>query len=168
MIFNWLFLEYFSNLFLEKLVFFFDGPEFQMNSLPNSLCEGLWMLPSEIETFQVVQDIMAWKSPGPNGIPVGFFQKLWPIIEHDVVQLIQDLFLGRKIFKISMLPIFICYRRENQSNIHQTFGGLVYAMCHKKSCQRSFRIAWQKFFLFLLMGIKKVLLWITRWLTKLL
>lgn len=48
----------------------------------------------EDETYQAISGTSAWKSPGPDGMPVGFFQKFWPIIKEEVISVISDLFFG--------------------------------------------------------------------------
>lgn len=67
-----------------------------MNSLPESLGEGLCILPSEEEVYQAIHDMAPWKSLSLDGMTTGFFHKRSPIIKHDVVKLIQDLFLGHQ------------------------------------------------------------------------
>jgi hypothetical protein len=35
------------------------------------------------------------KAPGPDGIPIEFYQACWPIIKHDIKLLFEDLYLGK-------------------------------------------------------------------------
>jgi hypothetical protein len=35
------------------------------------------------------------KAPGPDGIPIEFYQACWPIIKHDIMLLFEDLYLGK-------------------------------------------------------------------------
>lgn len=68
--------QYFSNLFIEKPTFFMNWLDFPVKVLLESFIERLCKLPDEVEIYQAIQDMAAWKSPRPDGVPAGFFSKI--------------------------------------------------------------------------------------------
>lgn len=58
-----------------------------MPTVPHRFWKDLCSSPTEGEILHVIQSMAAWKSPGPDGMLVDFFQKFWPIIKNEVVSL---------------------------------------------------------------------------------
>jgi hypothetical protein len=40
---------------------------------------------SESELSEIVKEMKSDTAPGPNGFPVAFFQKCWPLVKHGVL-----------------------------------------------------------------------------------
>lgn len=54
--------------------------------------EGIMDVPSFSKIFTVFKNLHPSKSPGPDGMPAVFFQKLWNIVGLDVCNVIQNVF----------------------------------------------------------------------------
>uniref|UniRef100_A0A803PXY9 Reverse transcriptase n=1 Tax=Cannabis sativa TaxID=3483 RepID=A0A803PXY9_CANSA len=83
-------MDYFTNLFSTS------------GSMANNLVEGLVPLVSPQQNVDLIQDVTAEevrkalfqmhpnKSPGPDGMTLGFFQKYWSVVGNDVVTQVQN------------------------------------------------------------------------------
>jgi mannosylglycoprotein endo-beta-mannosidase len=50
---------------------------------------------SENELSEIVKEMKSDMAPGPDGFPVAFFQKCWPLVKHGVLHILNDFILGR-------------------------------------------------------------------------
>jgi hypothetical protein len=57
--------------------------------------EGLLLTLSEQELEQIVKDMKSDTAPGPDGFPVMFFKKHWPLVKHGVLHIVNDFILRR-------------------------------------------------------------------------
>jgi hypothetical protein len=57
--------------------------------------EGLLLTLSELELEHVVKDMKTDTAPGPDGFPVAFFKKHWPLVKHGVLHIVSDFIMGR-------------------------------------------------------------------------
>lgn len=61
-----------------------------------------------VEVKQVIFQMSHWKAPGPNGFPVGFYQKSWNIVYENVCNYITQLWSNPdQIHEINQTEIFI-------------------------------------------------------------
>jgi hypothetical protein len=42
---------------------------------------------SETKLFKIVKEMKTDTAPGPDGFPVAFFQKCWPLVKHGVLHI---------------------------------------------------------------------------------
>ena len=69
----------------------------QIRSLPiptlsNNQVTLLDQLVIDAENFQAVSQLDPLKTPGPDGIPVAFYQNYWSIVKKDVLQMVHAVF----------------------------------------------------------------------------
>lgn len=58
------------------------------------------------------------KSPGPDGIPPGFYQKYWGIVGEDIIKMVQQFFLtGRFENHVTETNIVLIPKKRNPTNI---------------------------------------------------
>jgi hypothetical protein len=68
------------------------------NSAPRASAEeneGLLRTLSENELERIVKDMKSDTAPGPDGFPVVFFKKFWPLVKLGVLHIVNDFILGR-------------------------------------------------------------------------
>jgi hypothetical protein len=73
------------------------GPE-MWNSAPRASAEeneGLLRTLSENELEMIVKDMKSDTAPGPDGFPVVFFKKFWPLVKLGVLHIVNDFIMGR-------------------------------------------------------------------------
>ena len=68
----------------------------------------------EEEVKNVMFRMNQYKSLGPNGFPLDFFQELWDIIKYDVIHVVRDFVKRRKLLKeLNQTFIVIIPRNDN-------------------------------------------------------
>lgn len=55
--------------------------------------QELEVIPSEQENFNAFMSMDSWKSSGPNGFPLGFYQSQWKTVKDDVCKMIKSFFI---------------------------------------------------------------------------
>lgn len=81
--------DFFSSLFMEEPTLYHHWPPFVINQVKSSHFLPLEIIPDEQEVYSAISGMATWNSPGPDGLPVGFFfVKCWPIIKEEVASLI--------------------------------------------------------------------------------
>jgi len=89
--------NHFQNIFSSNFV----GQDLQVEELidgviPNLISEDtnhmLTMLPSPDEIFNVVNSLKKDSAPGPDGFGAIFYQTYWPIVKHDVINAVLEIF----------------------------------------------------------------------------
>ncbi|KAI0524306.1 hypothetical protein KFK09_003672 [Dendrobium nobile] len=87
--------EHFKNSFNDH---FTNIPLTNPHVIPNIINESdndlLCLIPSEVEMFNVVNDLNGDSIAGPDGYTTKFFQKCWEIVKDDIIQAVIDFFEG--------------------------------------------------------------------------
>lgn len=74
-------------------------------------------VPSSDEIRNIVFDMQPWTTPGPDGFPPGFYQKMWSNVGPDVVNTVQAFFHSKFLLKqlnhnfITLIPKTNCPKK---------------------------------------------------------
>jgi mannosylglycoprotein endo-beta-mannosidase len=75
---------------------------------------------SEVELEGVIKAIKTDTTPGPDGFPVAFFQKCWPLVKHGVLHILNDFILGRiDISRLNFGVLSLIPKDNNADHITQ-------------------------------------------------
>ena len=115
--------EYYKRLFGEPNKNNFRLQENFANDIPQLNEEENIILTSaftEKEVFDAVSQMEHNKSPGPDGFPAEFYQKCWPIIKNDLMDMFKQLQLNElPLYKLNFGVITLLPKKEEAVQIQQ-------------------------------------------------
>jgi hypothetical protein len=75
---------------------------------------------TENEIHDAIMQMELNKSPGPNGFPAEFFQKIWAIIKGDLMEMFSSFHKGElPLFRLNFGTIILLPKKENAVQIQQ-------------------------------------------------
>jgi hypothetical protein len=109
------FCTHFQKLYVDEPQYSADEIQFQLNCLQipkltdQQRCT-LDQLVDDAEILPVVQQLGPLKAPGPDGIPAAFYKKIWPTVQHEILNMVKAFFHSGFLLKslnhtfISLIP----------------------------------------------------------------
>ena len=82
--------------------------------------DGLALTFTEEELEAIMKDMKSDTAPGPDGFPVPFFKKCWPLVKHGILHILNDFILGRiDISRLNFGVLTLIPKVQGAENISQ-------------------------------------------------
>ena len=87
----------------------------KLTDIDNSCLDAPFL---EKEVKNAIDLMVKNKAPGPDGIPVEFYQTCWPIIRHDIMNLFKDWYEGKlKLFRLNFGMIILLQKSKDANSL---------------------------------------------------
>ncbi|PKU74126.1 Putative ribonuclease H protein [Dendrobium catenatum] len=114
--------DYFKNTFNDS---FCNSPITNPAIIPKIIDDNdnilLCCPPSELEIYNVIMDLNGDSVAGPDGFTTKFFQKMWSIIKKDIIDVVNDLFVGNPYPKFFTSTNIVLIPKVNGANKWKNF-----------------------------------------------
>lgn len=103
--------------------------------------QGLMVPFSKDEIKIALFQIHHTKAPLPNGMTLGFYQKHWAIVGHDICKGVRTLFSsGSMMHKINFMHVTLIHKKTNPTSMSQlqpiSLCNMIYKICSKVLANR--------------------------------